>query len=138
MTKHRTAKGKEFNMQSFSDTRGQTIAVGNSGRNARGDLLGPGGVVIATSQEITNKVYDGKNKVNSAQVKLNPLDQEVSRKELIGADGIARYEITYADGSVEIVIKENQTDTVEQSVEPDVPINFIDDNQVVFLKKTKL
>ena len=34
------------------------------------------------------------------------MEQEISRKDLIGADGIARIEITYADGSIEIQTKE--------------------------------
>ena len=58
MSKHRTAKGREFNMQAFSTDRGDTIAVGNSGRNARGDLLGVGGKVIASNQQITNQLYN--------------------------------------------------------------------------------
>jgi len=37
---------------------------------------------------------------------LNPMDQEISRKDIKGADGVARVEITYADGSVEIQTKE--------------------------------
>ena len=50
MSKHKTAKGREFNMQAFSASRGTTTAVGNAPRNARGDMLGPGGKIMATSQ----------------------------------------------------------------------------------------
>jgi hypothetical protein len=102
MTIHRTAKGREFNMQAFTSGRGDTVAVGNSGRNARGDLLGPGGTVISTAQEISNLVHSKKSPGNSARVKINPVEQELGRKEVIGADGVSRWEITYADGSVEI------------------------------------
>lgn len=102
MRKHRTAKGREFNMQAFSNDRGETVAVGNSGRNARGDLLGPGGRVVANAQEITNHYYNRQSKTKNSQVKINPLEQEVSRKEIVGADGVSRWEITYADGSIEV------------------------------------
>jgi hypothetical protein len=101
MSRHKTSRGREFNMQAFTSTRGSTTAVGNTFRNAQGDLLGAGGKVVASAQEITGKVYDnatGKSK----QVKINPLDQEVSRKEVVGADGITRWEVAFADGSVEI------------------------------------
>jgi hypothetical protein len=108
MRKHRTAKGREFNMQAFVDSRGDSVAVGNSGRNARGDLLGPGGQVIATNQEINNRFHDRQSKGRTAQVKINPMEQEVGRKEVIGADGVARWEITYADGSVEMQEMPNQ------------------------------
>lgn len=105
MSKHRTAKGREFNMQAFSSNRGETIAVGNSGRNARGDLLGPGGKVLTTSQEIANTVYNKQSSTQSKKIKINPMEQEIGRKEVVGADGVARIEITYADGSVEIQTK---------------------------------
>lgn len=102
MSRHKTAKGREFNMQAFASARGSTTAVGNTFRNAQGDLLGPGGKVIASAQEITGRVYD-RAVPASKQVKINPLEQEVSRKEVIGADGVTRWEVTYADGSVEII-----------------------------------
>ena len=118
MNKHKTAKGREFNMQAFSSNRGETIAVGNSGRNARGDLLGPGGKVITTSQEIANTVYNKQSSTQSKKVKINPMEQEISRKDIVGADGVARVEITYADGSVEIQTKEGSA--------PSKPVDFDD------------
>ena len=101
MSKHKTARGREFNMQAFSSSRGDTVAVGNSSRNARGDLIGPGGKILSTAQEISNVAYS-KKPASAAKVKINPLEQEVSRKEVIGADGVARWEVTFADGSIEI------------------------------------
>ena len=119
MSKHRTAKGREFNMQAFASDRGDTVAIGNSGRNARGDLLGAGGKVIASSQQITNQVYNQSSVTSKSKtVKLNPLEQEVSRKEVKGADGIARWEIVYADGSIEIVPKETQEQAFDDYVVP--------------------
>lgn len=114
MSKHKTARGKEFNMQAFTSAQGAVTAVGNSSRNARGDLVGPGGKILATAQEITNKVHNNQstktNKSSASNVNLNQKTQpagdvEVDRKEIIGADGVSRWEITYADGSVEM--KEN-------------------------------
>lgn len=110
MSRHRTSRGREFNMQAFASSRGDTVAVGNTFRNAQGDLLGPGGKVIATAQEITGKVYDNTPGAGKKPVKLNPLEQEVSRKEVIGADGVPRWEVTYADGSVEVISKTGTTD----------------------------
>lgn len=105
MSKHKTARGREFNMQAFASNQGEKIAVGNSGRNARGDLLGPGGKVIATKQEIAGMVHDNNARIETSAVKLNPLEQEISRKEVVGIDGSTRWEVTYADGSVEIIGK---------------------------------
>lgn len=117
MSKHRTNRGREFNMQAFVNNQGEAVAVGNSNRNARGDLLGPGGKIIATSQQITSEVYNRKSTQASTTVKLNPMEQEINRKEIIGADGVPRWEITYADGSVEI------QDKLETKIETRVDID---------------
>jgi len=105
MSNHKTARGREFNMQGFVSDKGKTTAVGNSNRNAQGDLLGRGGKVVATAKEVTSATYNNK-RPTSKKVKLNPMEQEIGRKDIIGADGVARVEITYADGSVEIQTKE--------------------------------
>jgi hypothetical protein len=117
MSKHITNRGREFNMQAFVNNKGEAVAVGNSNRNARGDLLGPGGKVIATNQQITSEVYNRKSTQASTTVKLNPMEQEISKKEIIGADGVPRWEITYADGSVEI------QDKLETKIETRVDID---------------
>jgi hypothetical protein len=104
-------------MQAFVNNKGEAVAVGNSNRNARGDLLGPGGKVIATSQQITSEVYNRKSTQASTMVKLNPMEQEISKKEIIGADGVPRWEITYADGSIEI------QDKLETKIETRVDID---------------
>jgi len=112
MSRHKTARGREFNMQAFASARGNTTAVGNTFRNAQGDLLGPGGKVIATAQEITGKVHE-RAASGSKQVKINPMEHEISRKEVVGADGVTRWEVTYADGSVEIVEGEAPVQTTD-------------------------
>ena len=112
MSKHMTAKGREFNMQAFAAARGETTAVGNAPRNARGDLLGAGGKIVATAQEIANKYHDKKVTSAGAQVNLNLAEKEVKRREIVGADGISRIEVTYADGSVEIL--NNDDNNVEK------------------------
>jgi hypothetical protein len=106
MSKHKTSRGREFNMQAFASSRGETIAIGNSGRNARGDMLGTGGKILTTSQEIANTVYNKQASTQNKTTKVNPLEQEVGRKEVVGADGVSRWEVTFADGSVEIQVKE--------------------------------
>ena len=60
MAKHVTFRGTQFNMAAFADQHGDTTAVGNSGRNARGDVLNRRGEVIATAQQV-NAAYHKKN-----------------------------------------------------------------------------
>lgn len=109
MIKHRTARGREFNMQAFADSRGDTVAVGNSGRNARGDLIGAGGKIVADAQQISNAAKDDRPNNKSKQVKINPMEQEIGRKEVRGADGVTRWEVMFADGSIEIQEKLDDT-----------------------------
>ena len=102
MSKHTTSRGREFNMQGFVSDKGQTTAVGNSNRNAQGDLMGRGGKTIATAKEVTNIVYNNARRAVPTVTNSNAVAQEIGRKEIVGADGISRAEVTYADGSIEI------------------------------------
>jgi hypothetical protein len=53
-----TAQGKEVSIESIRLENEDVIAVGNMKINARGDSLGPGGVVEATRQEMVNEYYN--------------------------------------------------------------------------------
>ena len=130
MSKHRTSRGREFNMQAFTSSRGETIAIGNSRRNARGDLLGPGGTILTSSQEISNTLHNKQASTQNKKAKINPLEQEVGRKEIIGADGVSRWEVTFADGSVEIQINEQANTSKKKIIENVVnpPPNDLDIN----------
>jgi hypothetical protein len=57
---YRTAKGVNLDMQQLIMKNGNEIAVGNSSQNARGDLLGPGGKVIKTKEEMTKAFYNSQ------------------------------------------------------------------------------
>jgi hypothetical protein len=54
---HRTATGKYIDMDAIKTKNETIIAVGNSRTNARGDLLGPGGKIIKTRDEIASEMY---------------------------------------------------------------------------------
>jgi len=137
MAKHVTFRGTQFNMTAFADQHGDTTAVGNSGRNARGDVLNARGEVIATAKQV-NDVYHKKNPKAVAKVSINedpderlasqapkakpaapkvapnvsataaattedPAQQVVDRRVFMDKNGEEKTEITYADGSVEVV-----------------------------------
>ena len=57
MTVHRTASGKFIDMDAIRTKNETVIAVGNSKTNARGDLLGPGGIVVKTRDQIAAEMY---------------------------------------------------------------------------------
>lgn len=141
MAKHVTFRGTQFNMAAFADQYGETTAVGNSGRNARGDVLNARGEVIATAKQV-NAAYHKKNPKAVAKVSIiedpddrlasqapkatstpakpvvqpapsvsataaatteDPSQQVVNRRVYMDRNGEEKTELTYADGSVEIV-----------------------------------
>jgi len=53
----KTAAGKKIDMDSLMLRNETTIAVGNTKKNARGDLLGPGGKIIKTRDQIMKEYY---------------------------------------------------------------------------------
>jgi hypothetical protein len=54
---YRTATGKIVNIDNLILANEDTIAVGNMGVNARGDELGPGGVVAASRNQNMSDYY---------------------------------------------------------------------------------
>lgn len=53
----KTASGKKIDMDTLRLQNEDTIAVGNTKKNARGDLLGPGGKVVKTRDQIMKEYY---------------------------------------------------------------------------------
>lgn len=115
MNRHKTARGREFNMAAFSAQQGDTIAVGNTLRNARGDVIDKYGKVIKTAKEIQEAYYNrNPNAVKKVSIKedgtlpaveveeIVPADTVAEVKEYINEQGTEVVERTFADGSVEV------------------------------------
>ena len=127
MTRHKTAKGKEFNMAAFSQANSGVAAIGNVSRNAAGDVLGANGEITATVKELQTSYYNrSPNAVKTVSIKEDgtippivseeaapktapsraqkaPKNEVESVKEFIDAAGQAMKEVTYVDGSIEVV-----------------------------------
>lgn len=58
-------RGREIDMEKLALQNELTPAVGNIRVNARGDLLGPGGQIIKTKEQILEEYY--KNNPRSIQ-----------------------------------------------------------------------
>jgi len=79
---HRTANGKFLDMNALKIQQERTIAVGNSRQNARGDILGQGGEIVMTRDQLmtqhynnqkgsplsNNTVYNNSDEANAAAV----------------------------------------------------------------------
>jgi hypothetical protein len=79
----KTAKGMVLDMQNLIMKNGNEIAVGNSSQNARGDLLGPGGRVVQTKEEITKAFY---NRQMGSKLTNLPSDQAPVNPFIVQAD----------------------------------------------------
>ena len=62
--RYRTAQGKAVDLDGLILVNERTIAVGNMGVNARGDELGPGGIVVNKRNQVMDDYY--KLNTNSA------------------------------------------------------------------------
>ena len=54
---YKTARGKAIDMSKLKLSNETTIAVGNMKVNARGDLLGAGGQIVAGRNQVMDQVY---------------------------------------------------------------------------------
>ena len=50
--RHVTARGQPFDMARLRDLNAHKPALGNANLNARGDIIGPGGVILKTQEQI--------------------------------------------------------------------------------------
>lgn len=116
MNRHKTARGREFNMAAFSAQQGDTIAVGNTLRNARGDVVDKYGKVVKSAKEIQEAYYNrNPNAVKKVSIKedgtlpsVDVVEEVVAQdavtevKEYVNEAGTEVVERTFADGSVEV------------------------------------
>ena len=84
---YRTARGKELDMLKLAKQNEMTIAVGNAKVNARGDKLGPGGVVIQRREEIVSEASGSAipNQIN-IRPKETPAPVVVTKKNVKDMD----------------------------------------------------
>lgn len=80
MAKYRTAQGKELDIQAMMLTNEKTIAVGNARMNARGDLLGNGGKIVKTREELAAEYYENDPKAVTKVSLKNNLDEQIPAK----------------------------------------------------------
>ena len=85
-SKHITMRGEVIDMDRLRTLNGDQPAVGNAQVNARGDKLGPGGVILRTQEQIEHEwavakakhapkpvdIKSGANKLDDALAKLAP------------------------------------------------------------------
>lgn len=70
---HRTAQGREIDMEQLKLKNEFVPAIGNMRVNARGDELGPGGRIVRTREEIMSEYHMNKVDPNQKPVADGPV-----------------------------------------------------------------
>lgn len=106
----RTHKGKSIDMQALKQKNEQKVAIGNTGKNVRGDLLGPGRKVVKTKEQLAAEKYNsGKTKKTATKQALNTpvnemlgrskkkptkfIDQQADKKKLSDKETLGKYDL---------------------------------------------
>ena len=114
---YKTANGKQINMDALIASNEQSIAVGNMGVNARGDQLGPGGVVEKTKDQVMKDYY----KLNTPVAQDNPpqpRQNTATKKELVD-DWVEPVQEEAPSEPEQPDQEETQTETTEEQPQTD-------------------
>jgi len=74
----RTAKGEVIDMSALSSRNSNTVALGNAGMNARGDIVDRSGHIVKSREVAVQEYYNSNPKAVSNNVSLRDLSDEVS------------------------------------------------------------
>ena len=87
--KHFTALGEQIDMAALAARNAKTVALGNAGMNSRGDLVGQGGVVLRTQEQIEDEWRRSKEareaSVTSYDLK-QPLGSDIRQDSVMHGD----------------------------------------------------
>lgn len=72
----KTMRGHDIDMSRFIARNESAVAIGNASMNARGDVVGPGGSIIKTREQVAQE-YHRSNPKAVRQVGLKDLTDEV-------------------------------------------------------------
>ena len=89
MVERRTQAGRLLDMEALMAEHEDTIAVGNAKVNARGDELGPGGVVVKTANEVATAYYQENPRAvitQSTKEELGVTQQSTLQADTLVAD----------------------------------------------------
>src|SRR6056300_855771 len=110
---YRSMRGKPVDIELLAKKHELVPAVGNAKVNARGDRLGPGGVIIEKREDMVKEYY---NQVGSAKPKADTIGQEsvVEEKET----AVEKKKTTNKrKTTTEIIEEELQSETQDEWVE---------------------
>ena len=95
---YRSAQGKPVDIDMLRLRNEEEIAVGNMKVNARGDELGPGGVIVKTRNEVMDEYYS----TNAVYTKESVANNKIAKREELEPDDFSdlEKEITEQDAQM--------------------------------------
>ena len=93
---YRSAQGKKIDVDMLRLRNEEVIAVGNMKVNARGDELGPGGVIIKTRNEAMDEYYKS-NAIYTAESVADAERQRTQGEPAIEADAFTDLDVDIAE-----------------------------------------
>jgi len=83
---YRSAQGKFIDLDALRVRNEQSVAVGNMKTNARGDELGPGGVVVRTREQVMKEYYNTNAVYTKEKVEQQREDAQNTRANVPPVD----------------------------------------------------
>ena len=106
---YRSALGKMVDMDAMLAMNEEQIAVGNMKVNARGDELGPGGIVLRTREEAMEDYYKTqKQQVVYTTERSEEADAQHGRASTAGQNAIQKDAMTLSDLPADILEQDAQ------------------------------
>ena len=119
MTIRRTNRGVSIDMEALiTASNAQTPAVGNMGVNAKGDKLGPGGVVVKKNEERVREYYQKNPKSPTMQTSLK--GEPPSKKKIAPDDELQKAQQDLAPSTAKTAKENKRTKKQETVVEQTV------------------
>lgn len=82
VARHISMRGEVIDMERMRLANGDAIALGNAAKNARGDTLGPGGVILRTQEQIEQEWAAQRAKRESETKVVDIKSQEALQQAL--------------------------------------------------------
>lgn len=116
-------KGREVDMQALAIKNEKTVAIGNANMNAKGDILGKGGKIIKTREDIIKEYYEANNiKPEIVSLKSDKVSQK--QEEAVAKDVLELIEKTPNKPENPKKSKSSKTEDLKSNVEKDDEIDF--------------
>ncbi len=112
--KHISARGVDINFDQLFLRNDKSLAVGNARMNARGDIIGPGGQIIETAEQVRSRFASAQQASGEAAYNT---DNPNAVKMVSIKQNIDKMATAYHDSTTKKEFEEGESKTPSQVVE---------------------